>query len=194
MEAAGADSGTTSPTEWPATWKLAGEGDGQYTQLALYDTELCVACYCIGVLRRNGESESGAMLAIPAAFIEEDCETLCGLPLVSRHRISVPAVRRAAQMVDMWLVDLDIGVVEMLSRVSDMDNVDIVDYYWKPGAPSVWPRGKDIKEAVEAWMTDGRYGNDEDEEFEYVQEGARVTSTGNVAGRAAAVGADCGDS
>ena len=195
MEAEGGEIETAVPIEWPAAWKLAGAGDGQYTQLALYDSELGAACYCIGVLRRDGESESGAMLAIPAAFMEEECETLCGLTIVSRHPVSIGAARRASQLVDMWLVDMDIAVAESLSRVADLENVSIVDYYWKAGAPSVWPQGKGIKEAVEAWMEpEGRYGGDEDEDRDYVPEVARVTFAANVAGRAAAAGADFGES
>ena len=82
MEAGGAESGAVSTTEWPTAWKLAGDGEGQYTQLALYDTELVVACYCVGVLRRDGESGSGVMLAIPAAFMVMPVGGTSGSPAI----------------------------------------------------------------------------------------------------------------
>ena len=73
---------------WPAIWKIAGNREGQYTQFVLHDSE--VSCFTLGVLRRNG----AVMLAIPADFLDAECETLCGLQVFSRHGVSVPVGRR----------------------------------------------------------------------------------------------------
>ena len=108
------------------------------------------------------------MLAVPAAFMDAECETLCGRRVLSRTQINVASARRTSDTINMWLVDLDLGVVSSLYRVADLDAVDIVDFKWKPDAPSVWPRGKGIKDAVDAWMTDGRCGGDEDDDAAYV--------------------------